>query len=235
MCSSFTLTSDPETVRAYFRYQNPAEFPPRGRIAPTEPIIIVRELNPAQRLSVLVRWGFVPHWVKNPDDFPLIINARAETVSEKPSFRTSLSHKRCLIPVSGFYEWSGEKSNRQKHEITLKDHKPFALAGLWDHWMGQDGSEFESAVIITVNANEDISPYHHRMPAIIEEADFDKWLDVKNIRPKEAASYLKPAPDGLLDIRTVANPKPKPKKKLKAKTARTKAPRTDQGDLFGKK
>ena len=230
MCSSFTLTSDPETVRAYFRYQNPAQFPPRQRIAPTEPVIIVREAEANRRSAVLVRWGLIPHWVKDPDDFSLIINARAETLAEKPSFRTSLAHKRCLIPASGFYEWSGEKGKRVKHNIKKENQGPIAFAGLWDHWMGADGSEFESAAIITVAANEDIAPYHHRMPAIIAPEDFDVWLDVKNVRAKDAQKLLKPAPEGLLKIQTEnkdqpsANQNNKPKPTTKSKPA--------QGELF---
>lgn len=226
MCSSFTLTADPEELRAYFRYRNPAEFPPRERIAPTEPIIIVREENKAMRCSVLVRWGFIPHWVKDPDDFPLIINARAETLGEKPSFRTSLAHKRCLIPATGFFEWSGEKGARQKHHIELKSKTPFAFAGLWDHWMGADGSEFESAAIITVAANNDIATIHHRMPAIIESKDFDEWLNVKDVRAGDAAKLLKPAPEGLFNIKSATKP-------VKSQTAKPKTTNEkDQGDLF---
>ena len=99
MCSRFTVTSHPDAVRAVFNYHNPADFPPREAIRPTEPIMIVREGPSAKREMALVRWGFIPHWVKDPDDFPLIINARAETLAEKPSFRTAIAHKRCLIPA----------------------------------------------------------------------------------------------------------------------------------------
>lgn len=234
MCSSFTLTADPDVVRAYFRYQNPATFPPRERISPTDPILITREDNPERRQSVLVRWGFVPHWVKDPDDFPLIINARAETLAEKPSFRTSLAHKRCLIPASGFFEWSGEKGKRLKHHITPKDKTPLAIAGLWDHWLGPDGSEFESAVIITVAANEDITPLHHRMPALLAPDQFDAWLDVKNTRAREAAGLLKPAPEGALEIADQPPPaKPARKGDEKGKTGKTDSKAAhNQGDLF---
>ncbi|MGH1406566.1 MAG: SOS response-associated peptidase [Rhodomicrobiaceae bacterium] len=233
MCSKFSIKSHPETVKNHFKYLNPAEFPPLDNIRPTDPIMIIREVNANKRELALVRWGLIPHWVKNPDDFNLIINARAETLMEKPSFRTSVAHKRCLVPADGFYEWSGPKGNRTPHHITLTQDKStsapetpqkaplMAFAGLWDHWLGAEGSEFESAAIITMAANNQISQLHNRMPAIIMPEDFDDWLDVKNVNSKEALKLLKPAPDGHFSI---ANLTPKPKEKKK--------PAPSQGELF---
>lgn len=230
MCSKFSIKSHPETVKNHFKYLNPAEFPPLDNIRPTDPIMIIREVNANKRELALVRWGLIPHWVKNPDDFSLIINARAETLMEKPSFRTSMAHKRCLVPADGFYEWSGPKGNRTPHHITLSQsksssqeapHTPplMAFAGLWDHWLGAEGSEFESAAIITMAANNQISQLHNRMPAIIMPEDFDDWLDVKNVNSKEALKLLKPVPDGTFDI---ANLTPKSKEKSTS----------SQGELF---
>lgn len=208
MCSKFALNSHPERVKNHFQYLNPAEFPPLDNIRPTDPIMIVREVNAKKRELALVRWGLIPHWVKNPDDFSLIINARAETLMEKPSFKTSMAHKRCLVPADGFYEWSGPKGNRTPHRITLAQDKTtstletplMAFASLWDHWLGAEGSEFESAAIITMAANTQIGQLHNRMPAIIMPEDFDDWLDVKNVNSKEALKLLKPAPEGAFDI-----------------------------------
>ncbi len=230
MCSKFSIKSHPETVKNHFKYLNPAEFPPLDNIRPTDPIMIIREVNANKRELALVRWGLIPHWVKYPDDFSLIINARAETLMEKPSFRTSMAHKRCLVPADGFYEWSGPKGNRTPHHITLSQsksssqeapHTPplMAFAGLWDHWLGAEGSEFESAAIITMAANNQISQLHNRMPAIIMPEDFDDWLDVKNVNSKEALKLLKPVPDGTFDI---ANLTPKSKEKSTS----------SQGELF---
>jgi len=228
MCSTFSIKSHPETVKNHFKYLNPAEFPPLDNIRPTDPIMIIREVNANKRELALVRWGLIPHWVKNPDDFNLIINARAETLMEKPSFRTSVAHKRCLVPADGFYEWSGPKGNRTPHHITLSQkkssplHSPLmAFACLWDHWLGAEGSEFESAAIITMAANNQIGQIHNRMPAIIMPEDFDDWLDVKNVNSKEALKLLKPAPDGHF---TISNLTPKPKEKKK--------PAPSQGELF---
>lgn len=208
MCSKFALNSPPIRVKNHFQYLNPAEFPPLDNIRPTDPIMIVREVNAKKRELALVRWGLIPHWVKNPDDFTLIINARAETLMEKPSFRTSMAHKRCLVPADGYYEWSGPKGKRTPHQITLAQDKPsktletplMAFAGLWDHWLGAEGSEFESGAIITMVANNQMSQLHTRMPALIQPEDFDDWLDVKNVNSKEALKLLKPAPEGAFDI-----------------------------------
>ena len=223
MCSRFALTSASKTIKTLCGYTTPAQFPPREKIAPTDPIIIVREQTKERREAVLVRWGFIPHWVKDPDDFPLIINARAETLLEKPSFRTSLAHKRCLIPADAFYEWSGPKGRRQMHTIKTPTNTPFAFAGLWDHWLGADGSEFESAVIITVAANQDIAPLHDRMPAIINQQNFDAWLDVRNVRAKDALKLLTPAPNGFFKKQSTAQNEGKhPPKKTSP----------EQGELF---
>lgn len=229
MCSRFTVTSHPDAVRAVFNYHNPADFPPRHAIRPTEPVMIVREGPSAKREMALVRWGFVPHWVKDPDDFPLIINARAETLAEKPSFRTAIAHKRCLIPADAFYEWSGPKGKRQPHLISRAKSESntatMAFAGLWDHWLGADGSEFESAAIITVAANSLVGAIHDRMPAILPPEDFGAWLNVRDVRAKDALPLLRPAAEDLLHIDDIekapAQDKPATKETLE-----------DQGTLF---
>lgn len=226
MCSKFSVTSDPDVLREFFGYDNEALFPPRESIRPTEPIMIIREGASPTRQMALVRWGFVPHWVKDPDDFPLIINARAETLSEKPSFRTAIAHKRCLIPADGFYEWSGPKGDRQPHFIRPKGNSPLAFAGLWEHWLGADGSEFESAVIITVAANELIGTIHDRMPALLEADQFNDWLNVRDVRAKEALTMLKPAEETKLTIEKLEKTNSK-------KTGPKKAtPNPGQGSLF---
>ncbi len=220
MCSRFSVISPPQAIKELFDLETEASFPPREHVAPTEPIMIVRNSQANKRELVLVRWGLIPHWVKDPDDFALIINARAETLLEKPSFRTSIAHKRCLIPADAFYEWSGPKNNRQMHKIEQINQAPMAFAGLWDHWLGADGSEFESAVIITVGANREVAPVHERMPAIIEQKDFENWLDVKNVRAKEALKLLKPVNEGFLRVKDYE----------RTATKNKKPPR--QGDLF---
>ena len=128
---------------------------------------------------VLVRWGMIPAWVKNPGQFATLINARAETAQDKPSFRGPLRHKRCLIPADGFYEWTGPTGAKQPHLVAspVGTSSLIALAGLWEHWLGADGSELETMAILTVGANAAVSPIHDRMPLILQPPDFDRWLD----------------------------------------------------------
>lgn len=222
MCSRYSLTSKPDVVRAVFGHENRPDFPPREAIAPTAPVAIVRLDAHGRREFVLVRWGLIPAWVKDPNDFTVLFNARAETAAEKPSFRNAMRRRRCLFPADGFYEWTGPKGRRRPYYIRRDDDAPLAFAGLWECWQGADGSEIESAVILTVPANQTVAPIHDRMPAVIDPDDFDAWLDVDRVPPEEAATLLRPAPDNLLCTEEVA-----PKG-----AARARAPESPQGELF---
>lgn len=204
MCSRYSLTSPPEAVRAYFGLGEIEPFPPRYNIAPTQPAHIVRIGVRGQRELVLVRWGLIPGWVKDPAQFSTLINARAETLAEKPSFRGALRHKRCLVPTNGFYEWTGKAGAKQPHLIGRREMGLFAFAGLYEQWMGADGSEIDTMAIVTVPANDTVSEVHDRMPAILDPALFDAWLDCRSGEGGEAQAMLTPAPDGVLDIRTVS-------------------------------
>jgi len=215
MCSRYSLTSPHEAVRAYFDYGNEHPFPPRYNIAPTDPVAIVRRGERYARELVLVRWGLIPGWVKDPGDFSTLINARSETLMQKPSFRSAVRHKRCLIPASGFYEWTGAKGAKQPHYIhcaswlpsmSVREDgnssgasvPPLAFAGLYEDWLGADGSEIETMAIITVPANTVVGRLHDRMPALLQPEDFNAWLDVKTVRDVEAVELLRSAPDDLL-------------------------------------
>ena len=211
MCSRYNLTSPPEAVRALFGYRNRPNFPPRYNIAPTQPVAIVRVGADRERELALVRWGLIPGWVKDPGAFSTLINARAETALEKPSFRSAMTYRRCLVPADGFYEWTGPKGDKQPHHIRPKDGGPMALAGLWEHWMGAEGSEMESMAILTVAANDVVGAVHNRMPVILAPELFDQWLDHDETRPGEAAALLEPAADSLLEVipvsRALNNPR----------------------------
>jgi putative SOS response-associated peptidase YedK len=200
MCSRYSLTSPPEAVRSYFGAMVREEFPPRYNIAPTQPVHIVRNDPKGQRELVLVRWGLVPSWVKEPGEFSTILNARAETAAEKPSFRASLRHRRCLVPTDGFYEWTGDKGEKQPHLVRRKGGGLFAMAGLWEHWIGTDGSEIETMAILTVAANATVRPIHDRMPAIVTPDAFDFWLDTRSGKADLAMAVLQPARAGLLEV-----------------------------------
>jgi putative SOS response-associated peptidase YedK len=200
MCSRYSLTSPPEAVRSYFRYENEAVFPPRYNIAPSQPVAIVRNTPKGGRELALVRWGLIPSWVKDPRAFKMLINARGETAADKPSFRAAMRHRRCLVPTDGYYEWTGEAGAKRPHLVRPRAGGLMAMAGIFEHWQGADGSEIETMAILTVAANEAMSALHDRMPAIIATVDFDAWLDCRSGSSQGIADLLAPAPEGCLDI-----------------------------------
>ena len=198
MCGRYTLTMTPEALKRLFRYVETPNFPPRHNIAPTQPIAIVR-LDRGERHFVLVRWGLIPSWVKDPARFTLLINARAETAAEKPAFRAAMRHRRCLVPASGFYEWRRIGKERQAFHIRPRDGRPLAFAGIFEDYLAPDGSQIETAALLTTAGNRLMAPIHDRMPVILAEADFDAWLDTAGTEPRQVAPLLRPAPDDLLE------------------------------------
>jgi putative SOS response-associated peptidase YedK len=160
MCSRYSLTSPPEAVRSYFDTVNEPVFPPRYNIAPTQPVTIVRLDPKGQRELALVRWGLIPSWVKDPRGFATLINARSEGAADKPAFRGAMRHRRCLVPADGFYEWTGARGRKRPHLVRPRAAGPFAMAAIWEHWMGGDGSELETMAILTVPANRALAALH---------------------------------------------------------------------------
>src|SRR6185436_6046251 len=155
MCGRYALITNPEAIRALFRYPERPNFPPRYNIAPTQPIPVVR-LFEGQRQFALVRWGLIPRWVKDPRSFSLLFNARGESLLERPAFQAAMRYRRCLVPFDGFYEWKHSGRRRQPYYIRARDGGPLAFAGLWECWMGPNGEEMETAAIITTAANEQL-------------------------------------------------------------------------------
>jgi len=256
MCGRYTIIATPEALRALFGYDEQPNFPPRYNIAPTQPIPIVRMVD-GKRHFALVRWGLLPSWVKDPKKFTLLINARGETVAEKPAYRAAMKRRRCLIPADGFYEWKAGTPRKQPYYIRAKDGSPLAFAGLWETWIGPNGEELETAAIVTTSANKTLNSIHDRMPVIVPPDAFDLWLDAANVDPMTASVLIAPAPEKLLeaytvstDVNRVANDNPKlldlfvpgatleplAKPKVVAKRApakRVKAKKTNgQGALF---
>lgn len=205
MCGRLTLTSTPDEVRRLFGYEDHPNFPPRYNIAPTQPLAVVAPVE-GRRRFLLVRWGFIPDWAKNPADLPLMINARVETVAEKPSFRGAIRHRRMLVPTTGFYEWRQAKdgatkgaATKQPYFIRSAETMLMAFAGIWETFLGADGSEIDTAAILTVPANGLMRQLHDRMPAIVHPKDFDRWLDCRGTSVSEALALIPPAPDGFLE------------------------------------
>ena len=206
MCRLYSFRRSPEEVRALFRYVEQAEFPPRQHIGPESPIGIVR-MEEGKRIFALVLWGFIPSWMKEPGK-PLA-NARAESVLEKPTFRNAMRRRRCLVPADGFFQWKGDvPGKKEPFHIHRPGHELFAIAGLWERWMGADGSEIETALIITIPANHALSAIHHRMPAIVKPDDFDLWLDSDHHGAPEAAGLLVPPDDDFLIAEPVTLARP---------------------------
>lgn len=199
MCSRYSLTSPHEAVRTYFGYANAHTFPPRYNIAPTQPVAIVRLSEVRAREIALVRWGLIPAWSKDPSKFRKLFNARAETVAEKPSFRGPIRHRRCLVPADAFYEWTATGAKRP-YMIRRKDKGLLALAGIWEGWLGADGSEIDTMAILTVPSNLALSWLHDRMPAILEPPHFEGWLDGRAWNAEEAVQQLAPAADDVLEM-----------------------------------
>lgn len=198
MCGRYFIAQPPEHYRAFYDYPERPNFPGRFNVAPTQPVPIVTA-DHGERHFRLVRWGFWPGWLKDPGDFPLVINARAETVQEKPTFRAALRHRRCVFLADGYYEWrregTGRAAKRTPFAIRRADGAPMALAGLWETWGGADGSEVDTAAIVTCGANGTLAAIHDRMPVILSSEDVTRWLDTLNVEPREATTLCRPCPD----------------------------------------
>ncbi|VAW22777.1 Gifsy-2 prophage protein [hydrothermal vent metagenome] len=186
-------------------------YPDRFNIAPTQPILVLARAGEKVE-PFLMRWGLVPQWVDNPADFPLIINARSETLAEKTSFKSSLKNQRCIIPASGYYEWSRlPDGTKIPQYITRNDGLPILMAGLHSTWVGEDGEEVDTATIITIAANDDLKNVHHRTPVMLEGENIALWLDSANVNAKEAQKLLIPIADGFMKYHPVSTQVNSPK------------------------
>lgn len=216
MCGRYALTALPEELVQIFGLLEVEDFPARYNIAPTQPILIVMAAEPGppgsnrpDRRAILVRWGLTPGWVKDPRDFPLLTNARAETAIEKASFRAAMRHRRVLIPASGFYEWhrppkdSGQPS--QAYWIRPKAGGIVAFAGLMETWASADGSEVDTGAILTTSANAMMRPIHDRIPVVIDPADFSRWLDCRSQEPRDVAELMVAPQDDLFEAIPVSS------------------------------
>ena len=203
MCGRYAITSPPEAIRRLFAYDDQPNFPQRYNVAPTQPVPVVR-LVAGRRAFALLRWGLIPSWVEDPRTFALLINARGETLDEKPAFRAALRHRRCLVPADGFYEWRREGRRNTPYFVRLKRGGPMAFAGLWENWTGPNGEEMETLAIVTTTANRALSAVHTRMPVIVRPDAFDLWLDCANVDAATAAALITPAPEELLEAYEVS-------------------------------
>lgn len=215
MCGRFALLAKTDLAREYFDLAEMEDLPKRYNIAPTQPILIVvagerlgAGSNLPERRAMLVHWGFMPGWVKDPREFPLLINARAETAIGKASFRAAMRHRRILVPASGFFEWrrpEGKGAKAQAYWVRPKKGEIVAFAGLMETWSSADGSEVDTGAILTTAANNDVARIHDRMPVVIRQEDFSRWLDCKTLEPRDVVDLMQPIGEGFFEATPVSD------------------------------
>ncbi len=201
MCGRFAQASKPEMIVELFGLpldHTPA-YQPRYNLAPSQPALVLRRHpHTGEKEITFLTWGLIPSWAHDPSIGHRLINARAETLAEKPAFRAAFRHRRCLVPADGFFEWKQSGKGKQPYFVARKDGKPVAMAGLWEHWQTPDGSVSESFTLITTTANDLVQRLHDRMPAIAPEDAFDLWLDPHAALADLQAMLIKPYPSELL-------------------------------------
>ena len=195
MCGRFVITSPPAALRQIFGYIEQPNFPPRHNIAPTQPVPVVIVENGTRHFR-LMRWGLLPAWVKDVRNFTLLINARSETITEKPAFKNAIRRRRCLVPADGYYEWQAAGNRKRPHFIQRRDGAPMGLAALAETWMGPNGEELDTVAIVTTAASADLAVLHHRMPVTIEVEAFARWLDCSDDNAESVMALMAPPREG---------------------------------------
>lgn len=209
VCGRFAQALDAALIQSRYRLRSIDEFPARYNIAPLSDVLIVRDHLERGRQGLLCRWGLIPAWAKDPSIANKMINSRAETVAEKPAFRGALKHRRCIIPVSGFYEWhveqyAGKPVKQPFYFYPEDDDGGFGLAGITERWISPEGEIVESFSVITTVANDLMQTVHHRMPVIIKPDEYGAWLDPNNQDVDYLNSFLRSFPSGQMAMHRVS-------------------------------
>jgi putative SOS response-associated peptidase YedK len=191
MCGRFAQRSEPKRLAKEFKVAEVPQVEARYNVAPTQEILAVRELGDGREMAFF-KWGLVPSWAKDVSMGARLINARSETVQEKPSFREAFKKRRCIIPADGFYEWQRNGGKKQPFFFRMRDERPFGFAGLWERWEGEAGQLINSCTILTTEANEVLRPVHDRMPVILHPDDYELWLAGDNRERALLGELLKP-------------------------------------------
>lgn len=197
MCGRFSQRQSAEAIAQAFQVLEVPSLTPRYNIAPTQAVATVLQNSQQEgRHLKMLHWGLIPSWAKDPKIASKLINARAETVAEKPSFRSAFRQRRCLVVADGFYEWQQQENKKQKqpYYFRFKDESPFAFAGLWERWEDPNGKEIQSCTLLTTQANDLMRPIHHRMPVILSPKDYELWLDPEVKKPELLQPLLHPYP-----------------------------------------
>ncbi|MDX1995727.1 MAG: SOS response-associated peptidase [bacterium] len=199
MCGRFVLTADPATIQQHFDLTTvPTQMSARYNVAPTQPVAVISNDN--HRELTFYRWGLIPSWAKDMAIGNQMINARSETVEEKPAFRAAFKRRRCLIPANGFYEWAKDGKAKKPMFVHLKNQELFAFAGLWEIWHSPDGGEIRSCTILTSEPNDLISPLHNRMAVILDKSNYDLWLSKDELPPEVLKPLLRPYDENKMDV-----------------------------------
>jgi len=201
MCGRFTLQNPPEVLAKAFNLRELPDIEPRYNIAPSQLVAVVRHTEDHNRLDFM-KWGLIPN--RAIDVTHTSINARSESVDEKPAFHHAVKYNRCIIPATGFYEWVPIENRKQPYYVRLLNSGIMAFAGLWDKWEAEDGTHIETCCILTTSANEMMKPIHERMPVILQPEDYNLWLNRNMHDPHELQKLYKPFPSDLM----VAHPVP---------------------------
>lgn len=207
MCGRFTLIAEPDSLSEVFKISDTSncQFEARYNIAPTQMVAtVLYNSESEQRECQSLRWGLIPTWAKDSKMGARMINARAETLAEKPSFRSAFKRRRCLVLADGFYEWKRLETKKQPYYFQLQDKQPFAFAGLWEQWQSSDDEKIISCTIITTDANELLQPIHERMPVILQERDYEKWLDPQLQNTELLQELLQPYPPDKMNAYAVS-------------------------------
>ncbi len=192
MCGRFTQAAPNETIAELFQLPSVPALAPRYNVAPTQEVATVRASAGGGRELVTMRWGLVPVWATERSVAARLINARAETIAEKPAFRAAFRSRRCLVVADGFYEWQRLGGRKRPHFIGFADGRPFGLAGLWERWAGDGSGPVGSCTIVTTAANEVVAALHDRMPVILDPGEFPLWLDPEMRDPEALRPLLRP-------------------------------------------
>jgi putative SOS response-associated peptidase YedK len=193
MCGRFVTNIPAEILAAMFGLREVPQLEARFNVAPTQQVAVIRSECDHNRLDLL-QWGFVPGWSKDLSFGSHLINARCETVSEKPAFRHAIKYRRCIIPVSGFYEWQHTRDRKHPYYFHMADHAPMFLAGVWETWKAPDNSPLETFAILTTSANALVAPLHDRMPVILDPDDHTLWLNRNMHNPEQLLQLYRPWP-----------------------------------------
>lgn len=230
MCGRYVLKQSRKELQNAFGFDDTGvELTPRFNIAPTTLVPIVRQIEKEARALALVRWGLIPAWAKPETKLPLMINARAETIATKPAFRSAYTHRRCLFPVSGYYEWQKRPTGKQPFFIARQDTEPLSLAGIWETWISPEGQTIVSAAIVTTAATPETAAIHDRMPVILPESDWELWLKPDRLTTNEADHLLAskvPSPLELRPVSTAVN-------SIRNDGEHLLTPAIESDDLFG--